>query len=294
MSILNQETLATLDLKVLTIQRTVAGRWWNFKNVMSPFSRLWLILDGHAVVRHHNQEFKLAAGQLHLVPSFTAHDCSCARRLDHYHLHFVSRVSTGIDLLALLDFAFQIKAPVDALSHFRRLEASYPDCKLPCFDPARDEYRRSPALAEQAAQHIAPVDWFEANARLAQLLHPFLKTAHAHAGAHAQTTRLFLSVQKFIHAHMHESILLGDLARAAGLHPTYFSDRFKQVVGVRPLDYLMQRRMERAQYLLLSSPASVKEIAGTVGIADPAYFSRVFAKLCHQTPSEYRASHSAP
>ena len=293
MPILKQETLAALDLKVLTIQRTVAGRWWNYQNVISPFSRLWLILDGHAVVRHHNQEFKLAAGQLHLVPPFMTHDCFCARRLDHYHLHFVSRVSTGVDLLALLDFPFQIKAPVDALSHFRRLEAIYPDCKLPCFDPALDEYRRSPALAEQAAQHIAPVDWFEANTRLAQLLHPFLKTANEHEGAHAQTTRLFLSVQEFIHTHMHEPVLLGDLARVAGLHPTYFSDRFKRVVGVRPLDYLMQRRMERAQYLLLTSPASVKEIAGTVGIADPAYFSRVFTKLCRRTPSQYRASHSA-
>jgi len=53
MAILNQEVLATLDLKVLTIQRTVAGRWWNFRKVISPFSRLWLIMDGYGIVRHH-------------------------------------------------------------------------------------------------------------------------------------------------------------------------------------------------------------------------------------------------
>ena len=147
MPILKQEILTALDLKVMSIQRTVAGRWWNFKNVISPYSRLWLILDGCGVVRHHGREFRLEAGQIHLVPPFTTHDCSCSRRLDHYHLHFISRLPAGVDLLSLLDFEFQIKAGGDALKHFRRLEAIYPNRKLACFDPARDEYRRLPTLA---------------------------------------------------------------------------------------------------------------------------------------------------
>ena len=87
--------------------------------------------------------------------------------------------------------------------------------------------------------------------------------------------------------------MLADLARTAGLHPTYFSDQFKKIVGVRPLEYLMRRRIERAQYLLLTSHASVKEIASAVGISDPAYFSRVFTRLCRVAPSEYRATHAA-
>jgi len=292
MSVLNQKIFASLDLKVLTIQRTVAGSWWDYKNVISPFSRLWLILDGQGVVRHHGREFKLQPGQIHLVPPFTAHDCSCTRRLDHFHLHFVSRLPTGVDLLSLLDFEFQTKAPAGFLKHFRKLENIYPDSKLPCFDPARDEYRRMPSQAERAAQRIAPVDWLEANARLFLLLNPFLKSAREHEGVHARATRLFLSVQEFIHSHMHEPILLTNLAATARLNPTYFSDRFKKLVGVRPLEYLMLRRIERAQYLLLTSRASVKEIAHAVGISDPAYFSRVFRRLCRVAPSKYRAAHA--
>ena len=92
---------------------------------------------------------------------------------------------------------------------------------------------------------------------------------------------------------MRQPITLADLARVVQLHPTYFSDQFKKVVGVRPLDYLMRRRMERAQYLLLTTRSSVKEIADSVGIPDPAYFSRVFTRLCRVTPSVYRATHAA-
>ena len=290
-SALNHELLNSLELKVLAVQRTEAGRWWNFKNVISPFSRLWLILDGHAVVRHHGRKFILRAGQWHLVPAFAVHDCSCARRFNHYHLHFAARLPTGIDLFSLLDCEYQLRSPAEALTLFRRLEKIYPDRKLPCFDPRREEYQRFPGLTEQSDAQTSAVDGFEARGVLTLLVSQFLKTAHSHEGVHARVTRQFLAVQEFIHAHMRQKIALADLARVVELNPTYFSDQFKRVVGVRPLDYLMRRRIERAQYLLLTSRASVKEIADAVGVPDPAYFSRVFHRLCQASPSEYRSAH---
>ena len=290
-STLNHELLNTLDLRVLAVQRTVAGRWWNFRHVLSPFSRLWLILGGHAVVRHHGRRFILRPGRLHLVPPFAVHDCSCSRRLDHYHLHFVARMPTGIDLFSLFDCEHQMSSSAAALALFQRLESIYPERKLPCFDPNREEYKRFPSLTEAAAPAEDALAGFAARGALSLLLTPFLKSARHHEGVHARVNRRFLTVQEFIHAHMRQKIALADLAGVVALHPTYFSDQFKKIVGVRPLDYLMRRRIERAQYLLLTSRASVKEIADAVGIADPAYFSRVFTRLCRVAPSAYRAGH---
>jgi AraC-like DNA-binding protein len=291
MSELNRQVLAGLELRVLTIQRTVAGRWWNFRGVVSPFSRLWLVLGGQGKVRHHGREFPLEPGQLHLVPPFTQHDCSCSRRLDHFHLHFVARLPTGIDLFSLLDCDHRQAAPPHVAGWFRRLEALCPGRTLPCFDPAREEYRRYPVTAEQTAREMAAPDWFEAQGLLHELLAPFVRSARLHEGMHARVSRQFLAVQQFIHEKMRDRILLGDLAAVAGLHPTYFSDRFHKLVGVRPLEYLMRRRIERAQYLLLTSGASVKEVAVEVGIPDAAYFTRAFGRVCGTSPSAYRASH---
>lgn len=291
-STLNHELLNSLDLRVLTVQRTVAGRWWNFQNVISPFSRLWLVLGGRAVVRHHGRKYILRPGQLHLVPPFTVHDCSCSRRLDHYHLHFVARLPTGIDLFSLLDCEPQIKASAKALALFKRIESIYPERKLPCFDPSREEYQRLPALTESAVPAEDALNGFEARGALTLLLAQFLKSARNHEGVHARVRGQFLAVQEFIHTNMRNKIALRHLANVTELHPTYFSNRFKQVVGIRPLDYLMRRRIERAQYLLLTSHTSVKEIAAAVGIADAAYFSRVFTRLCRVAPSAYRAMHA--
>jgi AraC-like DNA-binding protein len=289
---LTHELLGPLDFKVLAVQRTQAGRWWNFRRVISPFARLWLILDGRARVRHHGREFLLEAGQLHLVPPFTEHDCSCPQRFDHYHLHFVTRQQTGVDLLSLLDFEFQLPAPA-ALKQFQRLEALCPDRKLPCFDPAREEYRSQPLTAEQAYRAMDAADWFETQGLLTLLLTPFLRTAQLHQGVHSRVTQQFLSVQQFLHANIHRPLVLADLARAAKLHPTYFSDRSQQLVGIRPLEYLTQRSLERAQYLLVTSAASVKEIAAQVGFPDAAYFTRLFTRMCGRSPSAYRAANAA-
>ncbi len=288
---LSQELLGNLELRVLAVQRTVAERWWDFQNVISPFSRLWLILGGRARVRHHGREFALKPGTLHLVPPFTRHDCSCSGRFDHYHLHFVSRLQTGVDLLSLLDLEFQLHAGSEALGSLERLEAIYPNRKLPCYDPSQEEYRRQPMAAEQADRDIPGVDWLETKGILISLLTPFLRSACEPVGVHARATQQFMAVQEYIHAHMSDRILLGDLARAAKLHPTYFSDRFRDLVGVRPLEYLTQRRMERAQYLLLTTRAEIKEVAAQVGIPDAAYFTRVFARFYGRSPSDYRSSH---
>jgi AraC-like DNA-binding protein len=213
--------------------------------------------------------------------------------LDHYHLHFAAQIPTGIDLFSLLDCQCQVETNAEALALFRRIEAIYPERKLPCFDPSREEYKRFPALAGSAAPADDALDAFASRGALSLLLVPFLKSARHHEGVHARATRQFFAVQEFIHANMRQPISLTDLARVVQLHPTYFSDQFKRVVGVRPLDYLMRRRIERAQYLLLTTHTSVKEIADTVGIPDAAYFTRVFRRLCRIAPSEYRAAHAA-
>ena len=183
-------------------------------------------------------------------------------------------------------------APAGTRKYFKRLEALHPDRKLPCFDPAREEYRRFPIAAERGSHNLSAVDWLETNGLLTLILTPFFRTARVHEGIHARVTRQFLAVQEFIHRHIREPILLGDMARVVGLHPTYFSDRFQKLAGERPLEYLLRYRMERAQFLLLTSLAPVKQVAQDVGIQDAAYFTRAFTRFWRVSPTQYRAEHS--
>lgn len=81
---------------------------------------------------------------------------------------------------------------------------------------------------------------------------------------------------------------LGELALLAGLSRTYFSPLFKEVVGVRLRDYLLQARINKAKNLLSDINLTIKQIAYDVGFRDPDHFSQTFKKKTGITPTNWR------
>ena len=91
-------------------------------------------------------------------------------------------------------------------------------------------------------------------------------------------------------SHVHESLTLEELARAAGLSVSRFSFLFKQAEGISPGAYFTQLRMQQPARYLLSNPVSITEVARKTGYEDPYYFSRVFKSVMGKSPRDYRKS----
>jgi two-component system, response regulator YesN len=85
-----------------------------------------------------------------------------------------------------------------------------------------------------------------------------------------------------------ENLTLGDIAQHAELNPTYFSNVFYKLSGIRPIEYLNKKRIQKAEVLLLSNSASIQKIAAMVGFKEPSYFSRVFKKYTGISPIQFR------
>jgi AraC-like DNA-binding protein len=77
------------------------------------------------------------------------------------------------------------------------------------------------------------------------------------------------------------------LARAVGVSRSVLADRFTEMVGQPPMQYLALWRMQRASRLLLEGE-SVAETAGVVGYESEAAFSRAFKKLVGGAPATWR------
>ncbi|MDF2921894.1 MAG: AraC family transcriptional regulator [Paenibacillaceae bacterium] len=68
----------------------------------------------------------------------------------------------------------------------------------------------------------------------------------------------------------------------------YLCHIFKKYSGLSIFTYIHQLRIQRAQYLLLNSELEVKQIAESVGFADPYYFSRLFKRFSLCSPTDFR------
>lgn len=78
------------------------------------------------------------------------------------------------------------------------------------------------------------------------------------------------------------------LARSVGLSRSVFAKRFVLAMGVAPLRYLSELRLERAANALRSSDASLAELCEAVGYASEFAFSRAFKRRFGVAPSVFR------
>ena len=101
----------------------------------------------------------------------------------------------------------------------------------------------------------------------------------------AQITRAL----QYMADHYTEPLTMARVAREIGLSPSYFSTLFRLTVGESFREHLMQIRVEESKHLLLSTKASLTEIAIAMGFADQSHYCKTFKRLVGMTPSKFRA-----
>jgi AraC family transcriptional regulator len=98
-------------------------------------------------------------------------------------------------------------------------------------------------------------------------------------------------VVEFVDNHLSGKITLLDLAAVAGLSRMHFASQFRAATGFRPHEYLLRRRIQRAEELLRQPTMTLVEIALTVGFQTQAHFSTVFKRFVGDTPYRWRNAH---
>ena len=98
------------------------------------------------------------------------------------------------------------------------------------------------------------------------------------------------AVVEYIEDHLHDGLSLEEMAAVARLSTYHFAHQFKRATGLPPYQYVIMRRVERAQQLLRNGDLSLAEIAARAGFSDQSVFCRHFKRLVGVTPGQFRTS----
>ncbi len=273
---------------VLNVGFAVHNADWNWKNVNSPFTRLYYITEGTAQIQMAGGIQILRPNYLYFIPAFTSHSYVCNSYFCHYYLHIYEEHRSDSNLLDEWDFPVEIPAGDLDLALFQRLCAINPLMSLPKSDPA--VYDNNSTLMQNLLKNKqrALCDKVESRGIVYQLLAHFLKRAQTKV--EASDDRIEKAIL-YIRKHVFETIDLSILAENSCLSKDHFIRLFKKETGVTPSKYINQKKIEKAQLILVTDEMSIKNVAIALSFEDYSYFNRLFKKLTGLTPLEYRNSY---
>ncbi|WP_354033189.1 AraC family transcriptional regulator [Bradyrhizobium sp. S3.2.6] len=101
-------------------------------------------------------------------------------------------------------------------------------------------------------------------------------------------------VQTYIDSNLGRTLHIRNLSAVACRSPAHFCRKFKLAFGESPHAYVVRKRLERACHLMLTSAASLSEIALSVGLSDQAHLCRLFRRAFGLSPARWRRERGIP
>lgn len=281
-----QET-DTFHPLLLNIGYAIHHSDWNWTEVNSPFFRIYYVTKGMAEVTLPDRTITLSPHHLYIIPAFTCHNCHCEGDFEHYYLHIYEDHSSATSILEDLDFPTEVPAgPLD-LELIKLLHEMNPAIQLPHSNPST--YDNTPTLIQNIIKNKQKAFHNKVASKgiIYMLISRFLKDAQP---KDSSSDNRIINVVNFIRKNIDKNIDIDTLAGLSCLSKDHFIRLFKSEMKTTPLQYIVKKKIEKVQLLLITKDLAIKEIAYTLGYDNYSYFIKLFKKQTGLTPQTYKES----
>lgn len=262
--------LAEIKVELIISLLSKCNPDWMQGPFIPTYSKIYYISDGEGRMLVGGQELFPQPGQLVFAPAGLSQLYSVTDP-DHtykmYWCHFTSNISFN-HLFSLFKLPFCLDAgdASKVISTFERLIHSF-------------RMERGPAKSMRI------------QAALLDLISCYIEQAvQAAPNTPPQISGNKLSaVLQYIDAHLDQELTVAELSGLVHHHPNYFIRFFKNHIGMTPMAFIYDRRLEKAKHLLTASDLSIGDIALATGFNDIFHFSKAFKRKIGVSPSEFRS-----
>ncbi|SDW98211.1 AraC family transcriptional regulator [Paenibacillus sp. CF384] len=235
-----------------------------------PFYVMSYLKSGSAKLRIDGEEMELEPGTVAFIPPNVAHD--------HY-----KDTSDPTEFL-WWHFTFEIEGVMDVMNMFQ----------IPFVFHLQDHVYFEKVFMEfmesaDARMHSLPRSILT-RAKSLELLYIILNSALRQKNAQKDVAKsdVFLDMLTRVVQSPEEPLTLQQMADELHMHPTYVSNRFKELFGKSPLQVQREMRIQKAKTLLETSDLSVTEISQRLGYSELQNFTRLFKSYVGIAPTQFR------
>lgn len=269
-----------VDFQVLSAYDVVAAPGWRIELEEQPWAELWLIREGRCEINQDKQRVVATSGDAVLLQTGRSR---VTVNLDDKPLSIIgfscnARLAGGIDFLALLDLSLLLKPDPAKLESL-----------LNNIVEESQSHRFGYSFALHGLAQLALVEVLRAGINLDS------ERTAVRAGEKLQSkiSPEIIHVLHYIEMHFAESFEVCALADIAHLSPKHFSRRFKQAMGLSPMEYVRGYRLQQARQRLAARDEPIALTASKCGFVDAAHFSRAFKSHFNMSPLAYKQHYRA-
>lgn len=277
------------NMLMLNVGYAVHDGDWNFKDINSPFTRIYCVTKGEASVIIDGELRKLTPNHMYIIPALTEHTDICVGEFCHYYVHIYEDVAYGNDITSNYDFPFEIEGTESDEALFYKLCEHNRSMALKCVDPQIYDNKHSLIECVRLNRERPLFDRLESMGIIYQLIGRFVKLAKPKFQSTDARIEHALSAMSGSFLEMSS---IDEMANEACMSRDHFIRLFKQEVGCTPAQFIIGKKMTKARLMLASENIPAKEIAYLLGYDDMSYFIRLFKKHVGITPRQYRNSYN--
>lgn len=272
-------------LILLHIGRIEMNADWNFNNLCSPFLRIYYVESGEAEVIMNKKTYKLSPGHIYMIPPFARHSDHCKGIFTHFYLHILDQQIQKNNIYEQNRFPFELEADTADINMFKRLMELNPDGFLKHSAPASYDNSQTTMQAIQRFSAHTARELYEMEAMMMMLISRFYSKAIT---INETNDERVLLLQQYILQHLSAPLPLEELADMIGVCKDSLIRIFKRETGMTPVEFILNKRIEKAQIALLTQASSIHDIAIQLGFGNQSYFASLFKRMMGITPLQYR------
>ena len=232
---------------------------WGSKNVCSPFSRIYYVDSGRALLRTADSEIIMEPGNIYLIPAGLTYDYEGMPSVHKLFFHENIFKTDGYDMMLEMKEVGILKSDLGYMEMLRNLYDS-------------DSFSSAVLLrgyightvSEMISKYGIGKDRTESYSPLVQ------------------------NTMKYIISNLSVKLNIAEIADHAFVSVSTLTKVFKEETGKTVGSYIDDLVMYSAQRKLLRTDMPVSEVSERLGFCDQFYFSRYFKKRCGESPLKYR------
>lgn len=278
----NEKNIYNIDFELLYISKSKYGEDWHSTSHFHPFTEIFFITHGNGIMEIDSIDVAVKEGDLIIINP----NCPHTEKSSYNHMDQLEYIVFAINNLALAN---------------KNLPQLNGDNLNPTYYKIMNLNNNKSVILYYLNTLVHEVEEKQVNYELAckSILTLFI----IYISRNTESNLLIadnpeklniecVKIKNYIDSHYSENITLDILSNLSYVNKFHLVHLFTKQMGISPINYLINRRIEESKNLLTTTNYSIRDISTIVGFSNSSYFSQIFKKFTGYSPRIYKTKYN--